>query len=254
MSAGTIVLGGQLRVGRLGFGSMRLAGPGVWGPPGDRAEAIRVLRRAVDLGVDFIDTADSYGPEICELLIAEALHPYPEGLVVATKGGHLHPAPGEWAVDCRPEHLRQAIQDSLRRLRLERIDLYQLHTIDPKVPLEDSLGALADAQRAGEIRLVGVSNFTLEQLERALAVVGVVSVQNRYGRADRRSDDVLEACEKRGIAFIPWSPLFATEGAAPVSPVEDLVWLLRRSPAMLPIPGTSSVAHLEENMTARELA
>jgi pyridoxine 4-dehydrogenase len=254
MSAGPITLGGVLRVGRLGFGAMRITGPGIWGPPADRAEAVRVLRRAVELGVSFVDTADCYGPEVSELLIAEALHPYPDGLVVTTKGGYIHPGPDQWILDCRPEHLRQAIEGSLRRLRLDRIDLYQLHAIDPKVPLEDSLGVLADAQREGKIRLVGVSNFSLEELERARKVVDVASVQNRYGRADRHSEDVLQACEERGIAFIPWSPLYASADGVPVSPVDDLVWLLRHSPVMLPIPGTSSVAHLEENMTAAELA
>jgi pyridoxine 4-dehydrogenase len=254
MSAGTITIGGELRVGRLGFGAMRVTGPGVWGPPPDRGEAIRVLRRAVELGVGFIDTADSYGPEVSELLIAEALHPYPDGLVIATKGGFLHPAPGQWVVDGRPEHLQRAIEGSLRRLRLDRIDLYQLHAIDPKVPLEDSLGALSDAQREGKIRLIGVSNFSVEELERARKVVAVASVQNRYGRADRSSEDVLRACEGLGIAFIPWSPLYASTNGAATSPVEDLVWLLRHSPVMVPIPGTSSVAHLEENMTAAQLA
>jgi pyridoxine 4-dehydrogenase len=254
MSAGTITLGGELRVGRLGFGAMRITGPGIWGPPADQAEAVRVLRRAVELGVSFIDTADCYGPEVSELLIAEALHPYPAGLVVATKGGYIHTGPDRWILDCRPEHLRQAIEGSLRRLRRDRIDLYQLHAIDPKVPLEDSLGLLADAQREGKIRLVGVSNFSLEELERALKVVDVVSVQNRYGRVDRHSEDVLQACERRGLAFIPWSPLYASADGVPVSPVEDLVWLLRHSPVVLPIPGTSSVGHLEENMTAAQLA
>jgi pyridoxine 4-dehydrogenase len=254
MSAGTITIGGEIRVGRLGFGAMRVTGPGVWGPPTDRTEAVRVLRRAVELGVSFIDTADSYGPEVSELLIAEALHPYPGGLVVATKGGFFHPAPDQWIADCRPEHLRQAIEGSLRRLRLEAIDLYQLHAIDPKVPLEDSLGALADAQREGKIRFIGISNFSVEELQRARKVAGVASVQNRYGRADRSSEDVLQACEELGIAFIPWSPLYASADGVPVSPVEDLVWLLRHSSVMLPIPGTSSVAHLEENMTAAQLA
>jgi pyridoxine 4-dehydrogenase len=254
MSAGTITLGGRLRVGRLGFGAMRITGPGVWGPPADRAEALRVLRRAVELGVTFVDTADSYGPEVSELLIAEALHPYPDGLVVATKGGFVHPAPDRWIVDGRPEHLRRALEGSLRRLRRDAIDLYQLHAIDPKVPLEDSLGALADARREGKIRLIGVSNFSVAELDRAQKVVEVASLQNRYGRSDRHSENVLRACEERGIAFIPWSPLFASAGGVPVSPVEDLVWLLRRSPAILPIPGTSSVAHLEENMTAAQLA
>jgi pyridoxine 4-dehydrogenase len=251
MTAQTIAIGGELEVGRLGFGAMRLIGPGVWGPPPDRAEALRVLRRAVELGVGFIDTADSYGPQTSEALIAEALHPYPAGLVIATKGGFVHPAPDGWVPDGRPEHLRRAIEGSLRRLRLDRIDLSQLHAIDPDVPLEDSLGALADAQREGKVRFVGVSNVSVEELERARKVVAVVSVQNRYGRSDRRSEDVLRACEKSGLAFIPWSPLYASSMD---SPVDSLIWLLRHSPAMLPIPGTSSVAHLEENMRAAELA
>jgi aryl-alcohol dehydrogenase-like predicted oxidoreductase len=251
MNARTIKIGGELEVGQLGFGAMRITGPDVWGPPADRAQAVRVLRRAVELGIGFIDTADSYGPEVSELLIAEALHPYPEGLVVATKGGYIHTGPNEWILDCRPEHLRRAIEGSLRRLRLDSIDLYQLHAIDPNVPLEDSLGALADSQREGKIRFVGVSNFTVEELERAEKVVSVVSVQNRYGPSDRHSEDVLQACEKRGIAFIPWSPLYASASG---SPVDSLIWLLRHSPIMLPIPGTSSVAHLEENMRAAELA
>jgi aryl-alcohol dehydrogenase-like predicted oxidoreductase len=254
MSAKTIKIGGELEVGRLGFGAMRITGPGIWGPPRDKPEALRVLRRAIELGVRFIDTADCYGPEISELLIAEALHPYPEGLVIATKGGYVHTGPDEWVVDCRPERLRRAIDDSLRRLRLERIDLYQLHAIDPAVPLEDSLGALADAQREGRVRFVGVSNFSVEDLARAERVVEVVSVQNRYGRSDRTSEPVLQACEKKGIAFIPWSPLWASADGRPASPVDNLVWLLRHSPVILPIPGTSCVAHLEENMRAAELA
>jgi aryl-alcohol dehydrogenase-like predicted oxidoreductase len=251
MTARTITIGGELEVGRLGFGAMRLTGPGFWGPLPDRAEALRVLRRAVELGVGFIDTADSYGPEASEILIAEALHPYPTGLVIATKGGFVHPAPDSWVPDGRPERLRRAIEDSLRRLRLDRIDLYQLHAIDPNVPLEDSLGALADAQREGKVRFVGVSNFSVEELGRAEKVVAIVSVQNRYGRSDRHSEDVLQACQRRGMAFIPWSPLYASSMG---SPVDSLVWLLRHSPVMLPIPGTSSVAHLEENMRAAELA
>ena len=254
MSAKTIKIGGELEVGRLGFGAMRITGPGIWGPPRDKPEALRVLRRAIELGVGFIDTADSYGPEISELLIAEALHPYPDGLVIATKGGYIHTGPDKWVLDCRPERLRQAIDGSLRRLRLERIDLYQLHAIDPAVPLQDSLGALADAQREGKVRFVGVSNFSVEDLARAEKVVKVISVQNRYGRSDRTSEPVLQACEKKGIAFIPWSPLWASADGRPASPVDNLVWLLRHSPVILPIPGTSSVAHLEENMRAVELA
>jgi aryl-alcohol dehydrogenase-like predicted oxidoreductase len=251
MTAKTITIGGELEVRRLGFGAMRMTGPEIWGPPPDRAEALRVLRRAVELGVDFIDTADSYGPEVSEQLIAEALYPYPDGLVIGTKGGHGHPSPDVWTTDCGPQHLRQACEDSLTRLRLDRIDLYQLHTIDPNVPLEDSLGALADLRQEGKIRLIGVSNFSVEDLERAEKVVNVVSVQNRYGQADRQSEDVLQFREKRGIAFIPWSPLYASSLA---SPVDSLVWLLRHSPVMLPIPATSSMAHLEENMHAAEVA
>jgi len=254
MSTKTIKIGGELEVGRLGFGAMRITGPGIWGPPRDKPEALRVLRRAIELGVGFIDTADSYGPEISELLIAEALHPYPDGLVIATKGGYVHTGPDKWVLDCRPERLRQAIDGSLRRLRLERIDLYQLHAIDPAVPLQDSLGALADAQREGKVRFVGVSNFSVEDLARAEKVVKVISVQNRYGHSDRASEPVLRACEKKGIAFIPWSPLWASADGRPASPVDHLVWLLRHSPVILPIPGTSSVAHLEENMRAAGLA
>jgi pyridoxine 4-dehydrogenase len=251
MAAGSISIGGELEVGRLGFGAMRITGPGVWGPPADRERAKRVLRRAVELGVGFIDTADSYGPEVSEELIAETLHPYPEGLMIATKGGFTRPGPGSWSADCRPERLRETCEGSLRRLRLERIDLYQLHTIDREVPLEESLGALAELQVEGKIRFVGVSNFSLAELERAERVVNVATVQNRFGSSDRHSDDVLRACEERGIPFIPWSPLFASSSG---SPVDDLVWLLRHSPVMLPIPGTSSPEHLEENMRAAELA
>jgi pyridoxine 4-dehydrogenase len=251
MPVGTIMIGGALEVSRLGFGAMRITGPGIWGPPTDRDEAIRMLRRALELGVNFIDTADSYGPEVSEELIAEALHPYPEGLVIATKGGFTRPGPDRWVADGRPKHLRSACEGSLRRLRLDRIDLYQFHTIDPHVRLEESLGALARLQKEGKVRFVGVSNFSLAELERAEKIVNVVSVQNRYGRSDRHSEDVLQACQRRGIPFIPWSPLLASTALA--SPVDALVWLLRRSPVMLPIPGTSSVAHLEENMRAAEL-
>jgi pyridoxine 4-dehydrogenase len=265
----TIVIGGDLRVNRLGYGAMRLAGPGIWGDPADRDEARRVLHRAVELGVNFIDTADAYGPETNERLIADTLHPYPPGLVIATKGGIVRPSPERWDADGRPEHLRAACEASLRRLRIERIDLYQLHTIDPRVPLEDSLGEIARLQQEGKIRHVGVSNFDAAELVRARRVVEIVSVQNRYNVADRSSDPVLAICERDGLAFIPWSPL--TQGprdadAGPRRKLEDwarqrgvsfaqaaIAWLLSRSPAMLPIPGTSRAGHLEENLAAASL-
>jgi len=266
----TLVIGGDLRVKRLGYGAMRLAGPGIWGDPADRGEALRLLRRAVELGVNFIDTADAYGPETNERLIAEALHPYPPGLVIATKGGIVRPSQDRWDRDGRPAHLRAACEASLARLRIERIDLYQLHAIDPRVPLEDSLGELARLKQAGKIRHVGVSNFTSGELERARRVIDVVSVQNRYNVADRSSDPVLAACERDGLAFIPWSPLSQNprevgEGARArlgelaarrgVSLEQaSVAWLLARSPAMLPIPGTSSVGHLEDNCAAAALA
>jgi len=257
---------GELVVNRLGFGAMRVCGPNVWGPPRDRAHAHRVLRRAFELGANFFDTADSYGPHVDEELIAEALHPYPKGLVIATKGGLVRPKPSRWDEDGRPEHLRQAIDGSLKRLRVERIDLYQLHAIDPKVPLEDSLGPLVDAQRAGKIRHIGVSNFDVKELERARKVATIVSVQNEYNLGNRESEPVLERCEKLGIAFLPWFPLGAgavlksarmkslsrKTGASPARLA--LAWLLARSPAMLPIPGTSSLEHLEDNMAAARLA
>jgi pyridoxine 4-dehydrogenase len=242
---------GDLEVGRLGFGAMRITGPGIWGPPGDRDEAIRVLRRAVDLGVTLIDTADAYGPDVSEELIAEALHPYPERLVIATKGGKVRPGPDLWAEDGRPEHLRAACEGSLRRLRLDRIDVYQLHAPDRKVPFDESIGALKQLQDEGKIRHVGLSNVSVAELEQAERIVPIVSVQNLYNAEDRSSDDVLEACEQRGIPFLPWWPLAAGRAR---SPVDALVDLLRRSPVMLPIPGTSSVAHLEQNMDALELA
>jgi aryl-alcohol dehydrogenase-like predicted oxidoreductase len=268
--AQTIVIGGDLRVNRLGFGAMRLAGTGIWGDPPDRGAALRLLQRAVALGVDFIDTADAYGPGTNEQLIADALYPYPPGLVIATKGGIVRPAQDRWDRDGRPSHLRAACEASLARLRVERIDLYQLHSIDPVVPLEDSLGELARLQREGKIRHVGVSNFTSGELARARRVVDVVSVQNRYNVADRASDAVLATCERDGLAFIPWSPLSqsprdpgggargrlaAWAEARGVSFARAAVaWLLARSPAMLPIPGTSSLAHLEDNCAARDLA
>ena len=256
---------GDLTVNRLGFGAMRVCGPNVWGPPKDRAHALRVLRRAFELGANFFDTADSYGPHVDEELIAEALHPYPKGLVIATKGGLVRPKPSRWDEDGRPEHLRQAIEGSLKRLRVERIDLYQLHAIDPKVPLEDSLGPLVDAQRAGKIRHIGVSNFDVKELERARKVATIVSVQNEYNLGNRESEPVLERCEQLGIAFLPWFPLGAgavlkssrmkslsrKTGKSPAQVA--LAWLLARSPAMLPIPGTGSLEHLEDNMGAAGL-
>jgi pyridoxine 4-dehydrogenase len=264
-AAGAVTLGGDLEVRRLGFGAMRLTGDGIWGPPDDREEAKAVLRRAVDLGVDFIDTADSYGPTVSEELIAEALHPYPGGLVIATKGGLTRSGPGQWSPDCRPEHLREACEGSLRRLRLERIDLYQLHTVDANVPLEESVGALAELRDAGKVGHIGLSNVDMEQLALAREIVPIISVQNRYSVEDRRSETVLEECEHRGIAFIPWFPLAAGRLAergpiAGIAAAHDatpfqvaLAWLLARSPVMLAIPGTSSVEHLEENVAAAAL-
>jgi len=256
---------GDLEVNRLGFGAMRVLGPNVWGEPQDRASAHRVFRRALELGVNFFDTAESYGPQTDETLIAEALHPYPKGFVIATKCGIARPTPGRWDADGRPEKLRRDLEGSLKRLRLDRIDLYQLHTIDPKVPLEESLGVLVEAQRAGKIRHIGVSNFNVKQLERARKVATIVSVQNRYGLGDRSSEDVLLYCEKNAIAFLPWYPLGAGEAlrisrvkkvseklkATPAQVV--IAWLLAKSPMMLPIPGTGKIAHLEENVAAAKL-
>ena len=265
-AAGTITLGRDMTVNRLGFGAMRVTGEGIWGDPPDIAEARRVLQRAVELGVNFIDTADSYGPEVSERLIAEALHPFSKGLLIATKGGIVRPARDRWERDGRPEHLRAACEASLKRLRLDRIDLYQLHAIDPNVPMEDSVGELARLQKEGKIRHIGVSNFDAEQLKKARAIVDIVSVQNRYNVSDRSSDPVLEACERDGLAFIPWSPLSQSPRDANAGSREALArwaekrgisfaqaaiaWLLARSPAMLPIPGTSKRAHLEENVAA----
>jgi len=261
-AAGRLRLG-DLEVNRLGFGAMRLTGRGVWGDPPDRAAALAVLRRAVERGVTLIDTADSYGPEVSERLIAEALHPYPADLVIATKGGFLRDGPDRWRADCRPEHLREACVASLRRLRLERIDLYQVHTVDANVPYAESVGALAELQREGKIRHVGVSNVSVDQLDVARSIVEVVSVQNRYNLTDRASEPVLEACTVAGLGFIPWFPLAVGTLADADGPLAGLArthratpgqlalaWLLRRSPVMLPIPGTSSVAHLEENIAA----
>lgn len=249
----------------MGFGAMRVCGPGVWGPPRDRADAHRVFRRAIELGVNFFDTADSYGPHVDEELIADALHPYPPDLVIATKGGLVRPNRNAWDPDGRPEHLRHALEGSLRRLRLERIDLYQLHAPDPRVPFADSVGALADMQRAGKIRHIGVSNVSLEELDIARRVATIVSVQNEYNIGDRSSEDVLSACQQRGIAFLPWYPLGAgavlrsaairkiARGRGVSAAQVALAWLLERSPVMLPIPGTSSLEHLEENVAAAAL-
>ena len=261
-----ITLGGDLKVRRLGFGAMRITGEGIWGDPPDVEAARRLLRRVVELGVDFIDTADSYGPGTSERLIAEALHPYPPGLVIATKGGIVRPGPGRWEPDGRPEHLRAACLASLARLRLERIDLYQFHLVDPTVPIEESIGELARLRDEGKVRHIGVSNVNLHQLERARSVAPIVSVQNRYNVADRGSDPVLAACERDGLAFIPWSPLTQSPkdaGAVRRAALERwatrrevsfaqaaTAWLLARSNAMLPIPGTGSVGHLEQNCAA----
>ena len=264
--AGIFPLGGDLNVHRLGFGTMRLTGDGIWGMPRDPAEARRVLRRAIDLGINLIDTADSYGPEVSERLIAEALHPYALGLVIATKGGFLRPGPDEWVEDGRPEHLREALEGSLRRLRLERIDLYQLHRIDPKVPAADQFGTLADLRQRGKIRHVGLSEVTVAQIEAARKVLPIVSVQNRYNLTDREWEDVLDYCSREALGFIPWFPLAMGGLSAAGGPIGHaakrhgatpgqmaLAWLLQRSPVMLPIPGTSSLAHLEENMAARKI-
>ena len=263
-NAGTIRLG-ELSVNRLGFGAMRLCGADVWGRRHDRGNERRVLARALDLGVNFIDTADSYGPEVDETLIAEALHPYPQGLVIATKGGLLRPDRRSWVENGRPEHLRRALEGSLQRLRLERIDLYQLHAPDPKVPYAESVGALAELQRAGKIRHIGISNVTLAQLEEARRIAPVVSVQNEYNLRERSCDDVLAACERLGIAFLPWYPLGGSRGMRTLKLKRvaarhgvtlaqvALAWLLARSPVVLPIPGTQSVDHLEENVHAAGL-
>ena len=258
-------LGGDLPVDRLGFGAMRITGEGIWGWPADRGNALKVLKRAVDLGVNLIDTADAYGPETSELLIAEALHPYPKDLVIATKGGLTRPGPGQWVPNGRPEYLTQCVEKSLKRLQLERIDLYQLHRIDPKVPMEESLGALKKMQEAGKIRHVGLSEVSPQEIDRARKVLAIVSVQNQYNIDNRRWEKTLTYCEKEGLGFMPWSPIGGNRGlhdnaletAAKdhhVSVVQlALAWLLHRSPVMLPIPGTSSVAHLEENMAAAKL-
>jgi pyridoxine 4-dehydrogenase len=268
MASGTdsFTLSGELEVQRLGYGAMRITGEGIWGEPADPAGARELLRRVVQDGVDLIDTADSYGPHVSENLIAEALSPYSDDLTIATKGGFERPGPGRWQPACRPERLKRCCEDSLRRLRLERIDLYQLHTVDPKVPIEDSVGALADLQQDGKIRLIGLSNVTVEELQRAQQIATIVSVQNRYNFADRTSEDVLQACEQQGLGFIPWHPLAVGDLAKPGGTLHELArshdanpaqvalaWLLAHSSVMLPIPGTSSIAHFEENLEAAQL-
>ncbi len=263
-ASGTVSLGGKLTVNRLGFGAMRITGDGVWGPPQDRAGAIAVLRRAVELGVNFIDTADSYGPNVSEELIAQALAPYPKDLVIATKGGWNRPGPNQWTHDASPAHLREAVEGSLKRLRVDRIDVYQLHAPDPVVPLDASIEALANMQSQGKIRFVALSNVTVDHIERARKIVSIVSVQNRYSFADREWDHVVDYCERNDIAFIPWFPLGAGTVAGKlleriaesrrVKPIQvALAWLLKRSLIMLPIPGTSSISHLEENVQAASL-
>ena len=265
-ASGELTLGGDLTVHRLGFGAMRITGEGIWDQPRDRDEAIRVLRRAVELDVNLIDTADAYGPNVSEELIAEALYPYPEGLVIATKGGLVRPGPGEWVPDCSPSHLREALEGSLKRLRVDTIDIYQLHRPDPKVPYEESVGTLKELQSEGKIRHIGLSNVDADQLKRAQSIVEIVSVQNRYNLTDRASEYMVNLCEEQGIGFIPWFPLATGELAASgteldrIASAHDatpaqiaLAWLLRRSKTMLPIPGTSTTKHLEENVAAASI-
>jgi aryl-alcohol dehydrogenase-like predicted oxidoreductase len=261
-----LVIGGDLELFRMGFGAMRITGEGIWGEPRDAAGCRDLLRHAVQRGVELIDTADSYGPQVSENLIAEALAPYPDNLVIATKGGLERPGPGQWVPNCRPDHLRRACEESLRRLRLERIDIYQLHTVDPKVPIEDSIGALAELQAEGKIRHIGLSNVGLEELERAQDIVPIVSVQNHYNIGDRSSEDVLRACEEQQLAFFPYFPLGRGELAEPGGPLAEiagghgatpgqvaLAWLLQHSPVTLLIPGTSSIPHFDENFEASQL-
>lgn len=263
-AAGTISIGGDLPVRRMGFGAMRITGEGIWGEPPDREECTRVLRRAIRLGVNFIDTADSYGPEVSERLIAEALYPYPDDLVIATKGGLTRPGPGRWEPNGRPQHLRQACEGSLRRLRVDQIDLYQFHRPDPKVPFEESLGALIGLKEEGKIRHIGLSNVDVDQLERAQRMTPIVSVQNRYSLVDRSSEPVLQDCEAKGLAFLPWRPVAdSSEHGGLLREIASrlhatpaqvaLAWLLAHSPVTLLIPGTSKVAHLEENVAAAGL-
>jgi pyridoxine 4-dehydrogenase len=265
-TTGTFALGGDLTINRLGYGAMRITGDGIWGEPKDRDEARKVLQRAVALGVNFIDTADSYGPEVSENIIAEALYPYPKDLVIATKGGFTRSGPNKWAEVGRPEYLRQCVEMSLRRLKVERIDLYQLHRIDPKVPVAESLGALRDFQKAGKIRHIGLSEVVPAEIDKAAKTVKIVSVQNQYNLSDRRHEKVLAYCEKHNLAFIPWFPVASGQLARPGGPLDaiaknhqatvaqlSVAWLLHHSPVMVPIPGTSSVKHLEENMGAAKL-
>jgi aryl-alcohol dehydrogenase-like predicted oxidoreductase len=266
MTADTFALGGDLEVHRFAYGAMRITGEGIWGEPDDPTAVRELLRHVVDAGVDLIDTADAYGPQVSENLIAEALYPYPEGLVIATKGGLERPGPGRWTANCRPERLKRCCEDSLRRLRLERVELYQLHTVDPQVPIEDSVGALAELQAEGKVRHVGLCNVGRGDLERAQAIVPIVSVQNRYNVGDRQSEQVLETCQEAGLAFLPWFPLGSGELARPGGVLDQiahacsatpgqvaLAWLLQHSPVTLPIPGTSSIAHFDENLAATEL-
>jgi aryl-alcohol dehydrogenase-like predicted oxidoreductase len=259
-AAGTIDLGGDLSVNRMAFGAMRITGDGIWGPPADRDEAKAVLRRAIELGINFIDTADSYGPHVSEELIGETLYPYPEDLVIATKGGLERTGPGQWPVNGRPEHLIEVCEGSLRRLKLEQIPLYQLHRPDPRVPLEDSIGALITLKEQGKIRHIGVSNFSADEVRRAQRLTPIVSIQNRYNVEDRRSEALVDLCEQERMAFLPWAPIQDLQGNRAVRGLSErygvtshqivLAWLMARSPAMLPIPGTGSVKHLEENVAA----
>ena len=262
----TFTIGGDLTVNRLGFGTMRLTGAGIWGEPANRAEALAVLHRALELGINLLDTADSYGPEVAERLIAEALYPYPKGLVIATKAGFQRPGPDRWVEDGRPEHLREAVAGSLKRLRLERIDLLQLHRIDPKVPMEDQIETLVDLQREGKIKHIGLSEVSVEQIEAVREIATIVSVQNRYNLIDRSSEPVLDYCTDENLAFIPWFPLATGALAKPGGPLARaaerlkatpsqvaIAWLLKKSPVMLPIPGTSTVKHLAENVAGERL-
>lgn len=265
-AAGTFNIGGDLEVNRLGFGAMRITGEGIWGEPEDPEEAKAVLRRAVEININLIDTADSYGPDVSERLIGETLAPYPEGVTIATKGGLVRPGPGNWQTNGRPEHLREACEGSLQRLKLERIDLYQLHRIDPDVPAKESLGVLSEMREEGKIRHVGLSEVGIEEIQQAQEILPIVTVQNRYNLTDRGSEDVLDYCEREEIGFIPWFPLATGKLAQPGGPLDEistrhdarpsqiaLAWLLKRSPVMLPIPGTSSVGHLDENAAAASI-